>query len=390
LFGTNTICSILAVVPCNVDIATQTILQLAKEVDPDEKRTLGVLTKPDLVIETAIKQEVASLVEGKRGGPHLGYCVAKNRGADDSSSSLEDRDRAEQEFFSHMPWANLDKTRLGIPALRARLRELLMDRTKSEFPKVKRDILNRLKDSKQQLEGMGPSRSSSHDQRAFLGKIALRFMDLKNFGLDAYYTGDPLFTRRPELKLITRIREINEAFATLFFEKAHSREFTYDEPPTPPPPSKREEPVLEGNDDAADLTSNTPETNVDTYSIPESITVNRGNLYPISFEIPADAEDDLDGILADPFSCPDPEKDGIMEHIKNCYLTSRGYDLGTVSTDVASLIANTATSKTVTAKQYIVWQCDGSDHLPRTVEEVGSTHSCPRQQRDPHRPSIHS
>ncbi len=36
-------------VPANVDIATQEIVQMAKDADPMGKRTLGVLTKPDLV-----------------------------------------------------------------------------------------------------------------------------------------------------------------------------------------------------------------------------------------------------------------------------------------------------------------------------------------------------
>ena len=35
--------------PANVDIATQEIVHMAEEVDPEGKRTLGVLTKPDLV-----------------------------------------------------------------------------------------------------------------------------------------------------------------------------------------------------------------------------------------------------------------------------------------------------------------------------------------------------
>jgi hypothetical protein len=37
------------VVPANVDIATQEIVQMAEDADPGKKRTLGVLTKPDLV-----------------------------------------------------------------------------------------------------------------------------------------------------------------------------------------------------------------------------------------------------------------------------------------------------------------------------------------------------
>jgi interferon-induced GTP-binding protein Mx1 len=40
---------ILAVIPCNVDIATVDILERASKVDPKGERTIGVLTKPDLV-----------------------------------------------------------------------------------------------------------------------------------------------------------------------------------------------------------------------------------------------------------------------------------------------------------------------------------------------------
>lgn len=39
----------LTVVPANVDIATQEIIEMAREVDPPGERTLRILTKPDLV-----------------------------------------------------------------------------------------------------------------------------------------------------------------------------------------------------------------------------------------------------------------------------------------------------------------------------------------------------
>lgn len=40
---------ILAVTPANVDLANSDSLQLAKEVDPEGERTLGVMTKIDLM-----------------------------------------------------------------------------------------------------------------------------------------------------------------------------------------------------------------------------------------------------------------------------------------------------------------------------------------------------
>lgn len=55
---------ILAVIPANVDIATQEILKMAEKCDTEGLRTLGVLTKPDLVDKGAEKG-VVSLVEGK-------------------------------------------------------------------------------------------------------------------------------------------------------------------------------------------------------------------------------------------------------------------------------------------------------------------------------------
>lgn len=55
---------ILAVIPANVDIATQEILEMAAECDTEGERTLGVLTKPDLV-DPGAEQHVLNLLEGK-------------------------------------------------------------------------------------------------------------------------------------------------------------------------------------------------------------------------------------------------------------------------------------------------------------------------------------
>lgn len=130
---------ILAVIPCVVDIATQEILKLAKDADPNGSRTMGVLTKPDLVPERAMQQTILDLIQGKRQDLKLGYCAVKNRGADDGSSSLQKRDQEERAFFRQEPWASVASSgRLGIAALKVILRDLLMDISKKEFPIVKK------------------------------------------------------------------------------------------------------------------------------------------------------------------------------------------------------------------------------------------------------------
>lgn len=63
---------ILAVIPANVDIATQEILEMAEGVDKQGERTLGVLTKPDLVDKGA-ENAVMDQLEGRKHQLTLGW-----------------------------------------------------------------------------------------------------------------------------------------------------------------------------------------------------------------------------------------------------------------------------------------------------------------------------
>ncbi|GJC96848.1 dynamin family protein [Colletotrichum higginsianum] len=300
---------ILAVIPCNVDVATQTILTYAAEADPEGKRTLGVLTKPDLVSENATREAAMDLIRGKRRDIQLGYYVVKNRGANDTSSSKEERDFQEKLFFGEDPWSKLDKLRLGIPALRNRLRELLMDRTKSEFPKVRREINERLAEARSKLETLGQPRSTADEQRAYLGKIVSRYTQLRDFSLNAYYTGDPLFENNPKYRLATRIREMNSSFSAMFFKSAHTR--TFDE-------LDNDEKVKTRSDEFA----SEPESEDESFG--------RDDLYNVTFTMPEDEFGELDVVLSEPCMCAAPQTSGIMEHLKQLYLASRGFEMGTV------------------------------------------------------------
>src|SRR5450432_1724189 len=123
---------ILAVIPSNTDIATQEIISIAKEVDPKGLRTLGVLTKPDLVDKGA-EENVMSLVQGKRNPLRLGYCIVRNRGQSELGIDSVERYKTEKNFFSTEPWAKLDRDRVGTKALQGRLQDLLIDITRREF-----------------------------------------------------------------------------------------------------------------------------------------------------------------------------------------------------------------------------------------------------------------
>lgn len=127
---------ILAVIPANVDIATQEILDMAEECDTKGQRTLGVLTKPDLVDKGAEKG-VIDIVDGKSHPLNLGWCIVRNPGQQALADSSNDRHAAEKIFFeTESPWNTITQERLGVEALRLRLVEILAEMIKREFPRV--------------------------------------------------------------------------------------------------------------------------------------------------------------------------------------------------------------------------------------------------------------
>jgi interferon-induced GTP-binding protein Mx1 len=78
---------ILAVIPANQDIATVDILERAQGVDPQGERTIGVLTKTDL-IGPGSEDEVLAVVRNIRKPLALGYIMVKNRSQKDLAENV--------------------------------------------------------------------------------------------------------------------------------------------------------------------------------------------------------------------------------------------------------------------------------------------------------------
>ncbi|KAI1525882.1 interferon-induced GTP-binding protein Mx2, partial [Pyrenophora tritici-repentis] len=161
---------ILAVLPSNVDVATQEILTLAEEADPAGDRTLGILTKADLLTERTARLAVVNLVEGNRKPLKLGYHVVANRGGDDHGEEVEAlaalRER-ETVFLEH-PWDNLPEDRLGISSLRERLEDLLGEITDRAFPELRGETRKKLETAEKKLKDLGAPRKTEREQQQYL------------------------------------------------------------------------------------------------------------------------------------------------------------------------------------------------------------------------------
>lgn len=110
---------------------------------------LSSLTKPDLVDEGG-EHHVIDLVKGKRNKLKLGYCIVCNRSQKELDTDSVSRGDKERDFFNTEPWSSLSKDRVGVDALKSRLRDLLTEIVKREFPKIKSQIEHRLTHCKKQ------------------------------------------------------------------------------------------------------------------------------------------------------------------------------------------------------------------------------------------------
>lgn len=147
---------ILAVTAANVDLANSDGLKLAREVDPEGQRTIGVLTKVDLMDEGT---DVVDILAGRIIPLRLGYVPVVNRGQRDIdnrkpiTAALE----AERAFFeNHKAYRN-KSSYCGTPYLARKLNLILMMHIKQTLPDIKARIASSLQKYSDELKALGPS-----------------------------------------------------------------------------------------------------------------------------------------------------------------------------------------------------------------------------------------
>uniref|UniRef100_A0A2M4A4P7 Dynamin n=1 Tax=Anopheles triannulatus TaxID=58253 RepID=A0A2M4A4P7_9DIPT len=129
-------CLILAVTPANTDLANSDALKLAKEVDPQGVRTIGVITKLDLMDEGT---DARDILENKLLPLRRGYIGVVNR----SQKDIEGRKdihaalAAERKFFlSHQSYRHI-ADRLGTPYLQKVLNQQLTNHIRDTLPALR-------------------------------------------------------------------------------------------------------------------------------------------------------------------------------------------------------------------------------------------------------------
>jgi len=148
---------ILCVIPANIDITTSEALQMAQTADSKGLRTIGVITKIDIMDKgtnakkTLLGQEVSL---------RLGYVGVKLRSQQDIKTgkpiqvALEDE---KQYFAKHPVYSTMGPGYTGTKTLSDKLTKILYTHIKYNLPEIIKEIRERIAEVNERLTELGPA-----------------------------------------------------------------------------------------------------------------------------------------------------------------------------------------------------------------------------------------
>ncbi|XP_032394438.1 dynamin-2 isoform X5 [Etheostoma spectabile] len=150
-FITKESCLILAVTPANTDLANSDALKIAKEVDPQGLRTIGVITKLDLMDEGT---DAKDILENKLLPLRRGYIGVVNRSQKDIDGKKDIRAAlaAERKFFLSHPGYRHMAERMGTPHLQKTLNQQLTNHIRDTLPGLRSKLQSQLLSLEKEVE----------------------------------------------------------------------------------------------------------------------------------------------------------------------------------------------------------------------------------------------
>ncbi|XP_057185034.1 dynamin-1a isoform X5 [Triplophysa rosa] len=150
-FVTRDNCLLLAVTPANSDLANSDALKIAKEVDPQGLRTIGVITKLDLMDEGT---DARDILENKLLPLRRGYIGVVNRSQKDidGKKDIHAAMAAERKFFLSHPGYRHLADRMGTPYLQKTLNQQLTNHIRDTLPGLRAKLQSQLLSIEKEVE----------------------------------------------------------------------------------------------------------------------------------------------------------------------------------------------------------------------------------------------
>ncbi|XP_020590970.1 dynamin-related protein 3A-like [Phalaenopsis equestris] len=169
-------CIILTVLPANADLSNYDALQMARIADPDGSRTIGVITKLDIMDRGV---DACNFLLGNVISLRLGYVGVFNRSQQDTNlnRSIDDALANEEAFFRHHPVYHDLSHCCGVPKLAKKLNQILVRRIWSILSGLKSCINSQLVAVAKEHAAYGDVVESKHDQGLKLLNILTKYCE---------------------------------------------------------------------------------------------------------------------------------------------------------------------------------------------------------------------
>lgn len=214
---------ILAVIPANQDIATIDILDRAHTVDPTGERTIGVLTKTDL-IGPGSEDEVLAVVNNIRKPLRLGYVMVKNRSQREimENVSTSRAREIEHSFFTQHPvLRKVHSDLFGIGQLSKKLTSILVSRIKLQMSPMKTAVERMLSEVRAELRQLstGPhntqkSLATTSDRQKMLVSVVQDYVRHLKDSIRGEYR-ERVLVRNADLRMYNQVMKKFEEFQTM-------------------------------------------------------------------------------------------------------------------------------------------------------------------------------
>nr|XP_005489031.1 interferon-induced GTP-binding protein Mx [Zonotrichia albicollis]XP_026650531.1 interferon-induced GTP-binding protein Mx [Zonotrichia albicollis] len=209
----------LVVVPCNVDIATTEALKMAQEVDPTGERTIGILTKPDLV-DKGTEEAIVKILQNRVIPLKKGYMIVRCRGQQDIHNKLTLAAAIQQEkhfFENHTHFRSfMEGGKATIPCLAEKLTDELVKHIIKTLPALESQIHGALYKTSQELQRYKRGTPQTESEKLFYLTDLIKFF---NQEISQSTRGEEqLF--EDEVRLFTKIRKEFRAWGAILLECA--------------------------------------------------------------------------------------------------------------------------------------------------------------------------
>ncbi|PIA46028.1 hypothetical protein AQUCO_01600356v1 [Aquilegia coerulea] len=169
-------CIILAVTPANTDLATSDALQMAKSADPAGSRTIGVITKLDIMDKGT---DACNVLLGRAVPLKLGYIGIINRCQADinQNRSIAEALASEDKFFRSHPVYHGLLDRCGLPQLAKKLNLILEQHIRAVLPGLKAKLNIQMAAVIKELKTVGEVMGSKAEQGSVLLHILSKYCE---------------------------------------------------------------------------------------------------------------------------------------------------------------------------------------------------------------------